>query len=312
VRAARALLIAVVAALVLPSAASATVYTVTTTADHEDKFCDADCSLRDAVTAAGSADTINVPKGVYTLQASLGELLLVSDHIVGEGARAVFIDGAHETRLLRAADGSSSLTGVTLRNGNSTTAATTQFPGSGGAVFVQSGATLDIRDSAVTGNDASTGGGIAAAGTLLLIGSTVSGNDAATSRLTRGGGITAAGPLLMANSTVTGNSALDSTGGASSQGGGVWAGSTFLAQNTTIAGNVASSAGGVFLQAPAAGGTQTFTNTIVGSNSGGSCGGTGLTADSTHNNIGFDTRAGEIAIGRRGEDLQHVALVEHL
>ena len=53
---------------------------------------------------AGDADTINVPKGAYTLSAQFGELLLVSDpqHIVGAGARDVFIDGAHETRLMRA------------------------------------------------------------------------------------------------------------------------------------------------------------------------------------------------------------------
>jgi CSLREA domain-containing protein len=289
VRAVRSLLIAVVAMLALPGVASATDYLVTTTADHTDKFCDADCSLRDAVLAAsGSADRILVPKGLYTLNASLGELVLVSDRIVGAGARDVIIDGANETRLLRIADGTSTVDGVTLRKGNGQGDVS---PGFGGAVLVQSGGTLTLTNSTVSGNTANgptaAGGGIAAAGTLNVIGSTISGNTATGLRSTVGGGIYSATQLLLGNSTISGNSAGSGTG---AQGGGIAAAGNFLSQNNTIAGNTAASAGGLALSAPAAGGgTQSISNTIVGANTGGACGGTGLATDSTHNNIGFDS-----------------------
>ncbi len=78
-----------IALLVLAPTAAAATFNVNTTVDHdEDKSCVApsDCTLRDAVSLAGSADTINVPTGTYTL--TQGELSLLSDHIAGSGARS--------------------------------------------------------------------------------------------------------------------------------------------------------------------------------------------------------------------------------
>ena len=273
---------AIAVVLALPAAAPAATFKVTTTDDHDDKTCDADCTIREALIAAGSADTVDVPRGVYVL--GLGELLVVNDHIVGAGARATFIDGANGTRVVRAGDGSSSIAGVTIRNGNGKSAVSDGF---GGGVFVQSGATLTLTNSTVTGNNASGGGGIAAAGAVGLAGSTVSGNQASTGRLTRGGGIFATSTLVLFNSTISGNTAVDTGGGASSQGGGVFAGSALSVNNATIAGNTAATGGGIYTATPQAG-TQTLVNTIVGSNTGGSCDGPGLATDSTHNNIGFD------------------------
>ena len=46
------------------------VFVVTTTEDHNDGFCDADCSLREAIIAANETelhDTILLPSGTYTL-----------------------------------------------------------------------------------------------------------------------------------------------------------------------------------------------------------------------------------------------------
>jgi CSLREA domain-containing protein len=279
------LVAALLGMLALAAPAPAAVFNVTTTVDEDDKECANDCTLREAVALGGANDTINVPKGVYTL--SLGELLLVGDHIVGGGARDVFIDGANATRMIRVSDGGpSSIAGITLRNGNGQSAVQTGF---GGAAIVLSGATLTLTNSTVIDNKASNGGGLAAiGGGLALIGSTVSGNDASAGRLTSGGGIFANSTLLLGNTTVSGNTALDSNGGATSQGGGVAAGGPVLLQNVTIAGNTASSGGGLFMATPQSG-TQQVSNTIIGANTGGSCTGSGLNTDTTRNSISADT-----------------------
>jgi hypothetical protein len=92
--------LAAIALLVLAQPAAGATFNVSTTADHvEDTSCTApsDCTLRDAVSLAGSADTINVPTGTDTL--TQGELSLVSDHIAGSGARSVVISGGNASRV---------------------------------------------------------------------------------------------------------------------------------------------------------------------------------------------------------------------
>ena len=145
--------VAVIASLALAQSAAAATFTVNTTADHvEDKFCDAppgDCTLRDAVSLAGTNDTINVPKGTYMLNGSLGELSLVADHIVGvDGARDTFIQ-AEKSRVLLASSGASTVAGVTIRNGNGVGGVSN---GAGGGVFVAAEATLIFSNSTISGN----------------------------------------------------------------------------------------------------------------------------------------------------------------
>ena len=237
---------------------------------------------------ASNADTINVPKGAYTLSAQFGELLLVSDHIVGAGARDVFIDGAHETRLMRVADGSSTVAGVTLRNGNGQDDVS---PGFGGAVFVQAGGTLTLTNSTVSGNavtgTAAGGGGIAAAGSLALIGSTVSGTSRA--RVGRRAAAASRGrDAVLGNTTVTGNTASDTAGGTASRGGGIAASSTFLRARTQRSPVTRRQRRrGLPRRRPRAA-RKPLTDDDVGSNTAARAA-TGLTTDSTHNNIGFDT-----------------------
>ena len=89
----------IVAATISPGVAMAADFNVTTTADGDDKECAIDCTLREAVVLAGSADRVLVPSGTYVLTG--GELSLNNDTIIGEDARKTVIDGDDKSRVLR-------------------------------------------------------------------------------------------------------------------------------------------------------------------------------------------------------------------
>ena len=206
----------IVAAAINPGVAVAADFNVTTTADGADGECTSDCTLREAVSLAGSADRVLMPPGNYIL--ANGELSLNGDTIVGANARTTFIDGANKARVLRVIEVASRVSNVTIRNGNGVGV---DPDGVGGGIFIHSGSLL-LQNSTVSGNTGTQGAGIAAAGVAQLIGVTVSGNTATDGRLTRGGGIATdtTGGLFLGNSTVSGNTAVDEVG-AASQGGGV-------------------------------------------------------------------------------------------
>ena len=73
----------IVAAMISPGVAVAADFNVSTTADGDDKECAIDCTLREAVVLAGSADRVIVPSGTYVLTG--GELSLNNDTIIGAG-----------------------------------------------------------------------------------------------------------------------------------------------------------------------------------------------------------------------------------
>jgi len=109
--------------------------------------------------------------------------------------------------------------GLTLRNSvvSGNKAGLDMVPAFGGGVFVGSG-TLKMYDSTLSGNKAGTNGaygyfgGGTVAGSILISGSTISGNIA-TSRV---GGLSAGGPgstATISNSTISGNSAIAGLGG---------------------------------------------------------------------------------------------------
>ena len=161
---------------------------------------------------------------------------------------------------------------VTIRNGNGVGLDS----GAGGGIFIHSGALL-LQNSTVSGNNATMGGGIAAAATAQLIGVTVSGNRPSTGRLTRGGGIiiSSTGSLLLGNATVSGNTAVDETG-AASQGGGVHSSGTLVIIASTISANSAGEGGGLYSVAPATGAATSLQNSLISHGTGGACGGPGL------------------------------------
>ncbi len=258
----------IVAATISPGVAMATEFKVTTTADGDDKVCDAHCTLREAVARAGSTDQVILPAGNYVL--ATGELSLNNDTIVGENARTTFIDGGDKWRVLRVIEVTSRVSNVTIRNGNGVGLDS----GRGGGIFVHSGS-LILQNSTVSGNTGTTGAGIAASGIAALNGVTVSGNTASTGRLTRGGGILAdaSGGLILQNSTVSGNSAVDDVG-AASQGGGVYSSGQLAIVASTIANNSAGEGGGLYAVAPQTG-TFSLQNSLISHGTGGACGGSG-------------------------------------
>ncbi len=107
----------------LSGTANAAVYNVTKTADTQDGLCDADCSLREALTAAtSSSDTVNVPAGIYILSHADGDFDLNTAGtltINGAGIGSTIIDGNNASRIFQMDWNQKNLilSGMTLRNG---------------------------------------------------------------------------------------------------------------------------------------------------------------------------------------------------
>jgi CSLREA domain-containing protein len=284
------------AALCAPASASATVYTVDTTTDPQpDGECTVDCTLREAVNLAGSADTVNVPSGTYTLAAGqgLGQLVSGGDTIVGANARTTIIRAAPSNRVIQiTAEARTSITGVTI-TGGSVVSAAAQLQG--GGILVGSGAVLLLIDSAVLGNTANAGGGIMVAGALGMARSTVSGNIASSAG---GGGIRLANGAnaALTNSTVSGNRADGRTG----LGGGVMTDGTLTLDSVTITNNTATAGSGVY-QSQIQGSTPvtTIRDTIVVGSGDDACAGVAavIAAWQGNHNIDNDGTCGFSAVG---------------
>jgi CSLREA domain-containing protein len=226
--------------------ARAAVFTVTKTADTLDGACNADCSLREAVTAANStaeADTIHLGPGVHALtrlgsaedESMTGDLDVAGGlTIVGAGADRTILDGNGTDRLLEVPFGASlELRGATVRNGS---VQGTLYPENRGGGISAEGH-LSLVDCVISDNRGENGGGVFGQ-ELTVRGTTFSGN---TGNL--GGGLFTSGFVEMENVTLAGNR--------SSYGGGAWIGSAAEIRHTTIAGNEATgAAGGIYLDGP--------------------------------------------------------------
>jgi CSLREA domain-containing protein len=201
------------------------VFVVTTTEDHNDGFCNVDCSLREAIIAANqwaSHATIVLPSGTYTLTLEgsgeddglTGDLDITSAlTIVGDGPETTIIDAGGMSgdpdRVLDmdpagAGGYEVDLWGVTITGGHAT--------GAYGGGIHNVAADVRLQRCAISGNSATLGGGIESEyGTLTLDHTTISGNSAGG-----GGGIWIQGSvctLNVENSSISGNSADNSGGG---------------------------------------------------------------------------------------------------
>ena len=89
----------IAAATISPGVAMAADFKVTTTADGDDKECAIDCTLREAVVLAGSADQVLVPSGTYVLDRRRAVAQRRHDHRRGRAHDV--IDGDDKSRVLR-------------------------------------------------------------------------------------------------------------------------------------------------------------------------------------------------------------------
>lgn len=241
------LLLAFTSAFVSAGAARAALYVPTKSSDGADGACDADCSLREAVTAANShagEDVILLHSGTYTLTlpgsedaGAAGDLDLLGDLVVmGDGADDTIVDGGAVDRVLQVHGGVTvELRDLAFRNGRSA--------GAGGAVLNEG--TLIVERCLFSGNSSVTGAGdggaIASVGAnsqLTVDQSALVSNQAQA----RGGAILLGGAATLRNVTIADNLA-------GTEGGGVYATSAAQAtlNNVTIADNEAVTRGGGLL-----------------------------------------------------------------
>jgi CSLREA domain-containing protein len=210
-------------------------YVVTKTADTNDGACDADCSLREAITQAniipGKGDiTFDLPgAGPHQIQLLTAlPALSESVDILNTSGELISVVGRNPVGLFSVftvnAGQTVNMSRLTIRGG---------FNGSGGGIIVFG--TLNLTDSTVTENIVTNNGGgiyVGPGGTLNLTNSTVSKNIAENNNGTgEGGGIYNGGTLNVTNSTINGNS--------SHRGAGISNRGTLNLTNSTISGNYA-------------------------------------------------------------------------
>ncbi|HYQ77509.1 MAG TPA: choice-of-anchor Q domain-containing protein [Solirubrobacterales bacterium] len=284
-------------ALLAPTAAQAATFTVNTTADTSvSGGCTTEpaCSLRDAISAAGSSadpeDLVVVPAGNYSISA--GELGVFGEGTVtvrGAGARSTVIDAHQTSRVFNLSAATSVLEGLTVTGGVSSATSGGEVPGDGAGILAYEGGEAVLRGLNVTGNVASqNGAGVSAPPegvnktVVSVFDSTIAGNHVTGGTVEGlGGGVYVLGKFTLVNSTVTGNT-VDSLG-AVVQGGGVLLaidpasseGSEGTILNSTIAGNGVGGAGmggglAVYNPEPMLGGSAALNvkNTIVAGNTG--------------------------------------------
>src|SRR5262245_42595293 len=141
-----------------PLAAHVLTMTVTKLTDTNDGVCDADCSLREAVTVAASSDTIGFAV-TGTIGLTLGEIV-VAKNLTIQGPGASLLSVARSSGTFRIFNISGGFTvminGLTITGGRVTDAC-------GGGIS-NNGSTLTITNSIISGNSAAAinrcGGGI--------------------------------------------------------------------------------------------------------------------------------------------------------
>ncbi|HSA60517.1 MAG TPA: DUF4215 domain-containing protein [bacterium] len=249
--------------LLWSGASWAATFTVTKTADTADGTCNADCSLREAISASNATstnDVITLPAGTFPIQIAStcenfnddGDIDIFTTTpgktltINGTGVATTIIDGNDVDRVFDLVSQSVftptvTINGVTVRDGT----AQEDFDGcgvggDGGGIRIGNLASLTMNDSVVEQNAADEGGGIYNNGSLTIDESTVRTNQ---SRFDGGGigntNVCLGTDILITNSTVSGNTAGDSTGnGSQGNGGGISSSSGEVrVVDSTISGN---------------------------------------------------------------------------
>jgi hypothetical protein len=216
---------------------------------------DTDCSLRNALmdaTVDGASVSLGSPSptGPYDVTQSTPLTISHNINLVGVGARSSTIvrTAAFSAGVLQITSGvtvGATVQGVTITGG--------QAVNGGG---IENDGVLTLRDSTITGNQASvSGGGIDSPGTLTVTGSTISLNTSTNA----GGGAILGGVAVVLNTTISDNSSV----GSGQNGGGLFVvgGSTVRLANVTVSSNRAPFAmggGNLLIKAP-----MSARNTII-------------------------------------------------
>jgi CSLREA domain-containing protein len=218
------------------SSVDAATLTVDTLADTTGAGCPpGSCSLRRAINAAASGDTITFSvTGTITLNS--GPLFIDKNLIIsGPGPSSLTVSGNNATQVFTIGTFGSptpstvTISGLTIGGGSTTF--------SGGGLDVSAG-TVTLTNTTVTNNAAGAGAGINNNGTLTLNGATISGNSASGSGATGGGILNRnTGTLTINNSVISSNTA---TGGS---GGGISNSGTLTVADSVISGNTAAASG---------------------------------------------------------------------
>ena len=246
------------------------------------------CTLRDAINAInngadngctavgvyGTADTINVPAGTYTLMPNLqgpedanwtGDLdITTAVTINGAGVGATIIQAGtlgYPNPLANGVDRVFHITfnvpvtfdGMTIQNGNTTS--------TGGGIFANG--PLTLTNSTLSGNNSAIdGGGARSIWGATIISSTITNNSAGW----RGGAING-GAISLTNSTISNNVA--SALGGTWSGGGIYTSSGDVTLNNSVmSGNTSGNNGGIYTL-----GVLTLTDSTIDNNSAGGNGG---------------------------------------
>jgi hypothetical protein len=251
---------------------------------------DTDCSLRNAlIDATVNGESVSLgspsPAGPYTVTQSTPLMISHNINLVGVGARSSRIvrTGGFPAGVLQITSGvtvGATIQGVTITGGAAV---------NGGGIDNEG--VLTVRDSTVTGNQASgVGGGINNFESLIVTGSTINGNSAAD-----GGGVNTDGlsaSVVLLNSTIADNTAVVAGG----VGGGIFntIGTVTLANDTLSSNHAPGGSGGNIYNKD----TVLARNTII----------TGGTATSGKENCGAGVGVPVVSQGYNLEDRDQCAL----
>ena len=264
-------LIAVVLLLVLAAAAQASTIVVNDTGDPSgsgDCLNSGQCSLRQAVGAASSGDTIQLTDSTYSLTQGSNIEINKSLTIAGDGVDATVIDGSGngEVRIFRIDSGTVLIQDLSITNGvdghdeafQSCSPCETINANGGGALFNDGGdvtvdnvaftnngvntplggaasnrfGNLTLTDVSFTGNNAAAGGGLfVGGGHVNGIGVTFENNGGGD--FDGGAAYMLHGTLSLTNATIVGNGFGSAIGGGIANGGG-----TLTLVHDTFSGNV--------------------------------------------------------------------------
>ena len=207
--------------------------TVTKTGDTSDGLCNADCSLREAIAAAASGDTVSVPAGTYTL--TLGSELTIGKTLAVEGSgsgdtiiQAHAQQNSATHRVFHVTGDNVAISAVTIRHGN---------PSSVSGGIWNEGGTLTLTDSSVSNNGGTLGGILNSAGGIMTVTDSEIRNNTGTADSagilnSQNSSGSPRNTLTVTNTTISNNTSR-----------GLWNGGTLTVVNTTISGNTFSGNG---------------------------------------------------------------------